>query len=153
MSDSGISWGICKSAPRSKQITMPAPHRSVFTGRMPFLPPNQQRQSTEGHKWTTQIHFKINNGNYSVRFFQHRLKFLQRDDLDLQMTMAQHIHNFIQAKYEKLATGRLCARVSLSMTNVAQNDFSLASLHTGSTWHIHVKFDSQGYRSMLRLYG
>jgi len=21
-----------------------------FTGRMPFLPPNQQRQSTEGHK-------------------------------------------------------------------------------------------------------
>jgi len=24
------------------------PHHSVFTGRMPFLPPNQQRQSTEG---------------------------------------------------------------------------------------------------------
>jgi len=44
--------GMCKSAPRSTQITMPAPHRSVFTGRMPFLPPNQQRQSTEG---TTEI--------------------------------------------------------------------------------------------------
>ena len=27
---------------------MPAPHRSDFTGRMPFLTPNQQRQSTEG---------------------------------------------------------------------------------------------------------
>ena len=27
---------------------IPAPHHSVFTGRMPFLPPNQQRQSTEG---------------------------------------------------------------------------------------------------------
>jgi len=26
---------------------MPVPHHSVFTGRMPFLPPNQQRQSTE----------------------------------------------------------------------------------------------------------
>ena len=26
---------------------MPAPHCSVFTGRMPFLPPNQQRRSTE----------------------------------------------------------------------------------------------------------
>jgi len=25
------------------------PHRSVFTGRMPFLPPNQQRQSTESN--------------------------------------------------------------------------------------------------------
>ena len=30
-------------------ITTPAPHHSVFTGRMPFLPPNQQRQSTEGN--------------------------------------------------------------------------------------------------------
>jgi len=25
------------------------PPLSVFTGRMPFLPPNQQRQSTEGY--------------------------------------------------------------------------------------------------------
>jgi len=33
-----------------QQITTPAPHCSVFTGRMPFLPPNQQRQSTEGDK-------------------------------------------------------------------------------------------------------
>ena len=47
VSGSGISWNICKSAPRSRQITTPAPHHSVFTGRMPFLPPNQQRQSTE----------------------------------------------------------------------------------------------------------
>jgi len=44
---SGISWAICKSAPCSRHITMPAPHHSVFTGRMPFLPPNQQHQSTE----------------------------------------------------------------------------------------------------------
>ena len=49
MSGSGISWAICKSAPRSRQITTPAPNHSVFTGRMPFLPPNQQRQSTEGN--------------------------------------------------------------------------------------------------------
>jgi len=26
----------------------PVPHYSVFTGRMPFLPPSQQHQSTEG---------------------------------------------------------------------------------------------------------
>ena len=45
MSGSDISWVVCKSAPRSRQITTPALHRSVFTGRMPFLPPNQQRQS------------------------------------------------------------------------------------------------------------
>ena len=47
VSGCGISWAICKSAPHSRQITTPAPHHSVFTGRMPFLPPNQQRQSTE----------------------------------------------------------------------------------------------------------
>ena len=30
VSGSGISWAICKSEPRSRQITTPAPHRSVF---------------------------------------------------------------------------------------------------------------------------
>ena len=30
VSGSGISWAICKSAPCSRQITMPAPHHSVF---------------------------------------------------------------------------------------------------------------------------
>ena len=50
VSGSGISWAICKSAPRSRQIATPAPHHSCFfTGRMPFLSPNQQRQSTEGN--------------------------------------------------------------------------------------------------------
>ena len=48
VSSSGISWAMCKSAPRSRQITTPAPHHSVFTVWMPFLPPNQQRQSCEG---------------------------------------------------------------------------------------------------------
>ena len=48
VSGSGISWAICKSAPSSRQITMPAPTTQFFTGRMPFLPPNQQCQSTEG---------------------------------------------------------------------------------------------------------
>ena len=46
VSGSGISWAICKSAPRSRQITTPVPHFSVFLqAGWPFLPPNQ---STEG---------------------------------------------------------------------------------------------------------
>jgi len=55
VSGSSISWAICKSASHPRQITMPAPHHSFFTGWMPFLPPNQQRQSTEGNAnnvWT-----------------------------------------------------------------------------------------------------
>jgi len=58
VSGSGISWAVCKSAPHSRQITMPAPHRSVFTGWVPFLPPNQQRQSTEGTKNIHTYEFK-----------------------------------------------------------------------------------------------
>ena len=30
VSGSGISWAICKSAPRSRHTTTPAPHHSVF---------------------------------------------------------------------------------------------------------------------------
>ena len=49
VSGSGISWAICKSAPSFRQITMPTPHHSVFyrPDALP-MPPNQQRQSTEG---------------------------------------------------------------------------------------------------------
>jgi len=47
--DSEWQWHqLGKSAPCSRQTTTPAPHHCVFTGRVPFLPPNQQRQSTEG---------------------------------------------------------------------------------------------------------
>jgi len=59
VSGSDISWAICKSAPRSRQITTPAPHHSVFTDRMPFLPPNQQRQSTEGNAWYIPVNVKL----------------------------------------------------------------------------------------------
>ena len=64
VSGSVISWAIRKSAPSSRQITTPAPHCSVFTGRMPFLPPNQRRQSTEGTtlvapKWTKITFFTV----------------------------------------------------------------------------------------------
>jgi len=49
VSGSGTSWAICKSAPRCRQITMPAPHCSVFLqAGCPSCHPNQQCQSTEG---------------------------------------------------------------------------------------------------------
>ena len=60
MSGSGISWAICKSASRSRQITTPAHHHSrFFTGQMPFLSPNQQSQSTVPVN-TTLNHITIN---------------------------------------------------------------------------------------------
>jgi len=48
VSGSGISWAMCKSEPCPRQITTAAPNHSVFTGPMPFMLPNKQRQSTEG---------------------------------------------------------------------------------------------------------
>jgi len=52
---SSISWTICKqSAPRCRQMT-PTPHHSIFTGRMLFLTPNQQCQSTEGRSSASYI--------------------------------------------------------------------------------------------------
>jgi len=51
---SGISGTLCKqSAARSRQITTPTPHHSIFTGRMPFMLPNQQCQITEGNNTHT----------------------------------------------------------------------------------------------------
>ena len=47
VSGSGICWAICKSAPHPRQPRQ-HPTTQFFTGRMPFLAPNQQCQSTEG---------------------------------------------------------------------------------------------------------
>ena len=57
VSGSGISWAICKSASRSRQITMPAPHHSVFyrPDALPAAQPTASkhwRQSTPCHKCT-----------------------------------------------------------------------------------------------------
>ena len=45
VSGSGISWAICKSASRLRHNHVST---QFFTDQMPFLLPNQQRQSTEG---------------------------------------------------------------------------------------------------------
>ena len=55
---SDISWTIRKQS-RSRQITTPTPHHSIFTGPMLFLTPNQQCQITEG------------TGNYHLKFIPH----------------------------------------------------------------------------------
>jgi len=56
--DSEWQWhqlGHMQSAPCSRQTTIPARHHSALTGRMPFLPPNQQRQSTEGKEGCVRV--------------------------------------------------------------------------------------------------
>ena len=45
MSGSGISWAICKSARRSREITTPAPHYSSVNYRLDALPTAQPTAS------------------------------------------------------------------------------------------------------------
>jgi len=65
VSSSGISWAICMSALRFRQIATPVPDTQFFTGWMPFLPPNQQRQCTEGIQYSTVTHTHPFNGPLS----------------------------------------------------------------------------------------
>jgi len=63
---------ICtQSAPRSRQITTPTPHHSMFIGRMLFLTPNQHSQSTEGtdtNREIVQLTLNMQYSNKSVLF-------------------------------------------------------------------------------------
>jgi len=47
--ESGWQWHLLgyMQVCTPSQTTTPTSHHSVFTGRMPFLPPNQQHQSTD----------------------------------------------------------------------------------------------------------
>ena len=54
MSGSGIMWAICKSALRSRQITMPAPHYSVFY-RPDALPATQPTASKHWRQHTSSV--------------------------------------------------------------------------------------------------
>jgi len=76
VSGSGICWAICKSAPHPRQPHQVTniPPLSFFTGRMPFLPPNQQHQSTEG-KSTEKIDY--HNLSFSFSFSKTRLSLPQ----------------------------------------------------------------------------
>ena len=60
VSGSGISWAICKSAPRSRQITMPAPHHSVFY-RPVALPAAQPTASKHWRRTSSLCQSSIND--------------------------------------------------------------------------------------------
>jgi len=68
VSGSGICWAICKSAPHPRRPRQ-HPTTQFFTGWMPFLPPNQQRQSTEGDNWYHSVYIVWWNLNYYCFYY------------------------------------------------------------------------------------
>jgi len=65
VSGSGISWVICKSAPRSRQITMPAPHHSVYL--QAGCPSCRPTNSVKALKVISN-HMELWNNNVSVKW-------------------------------------------------------------------------------------
>jgi len=57
VSRSGIGWAVCKSAPRSRQITTPAPHQSVFyrLDALPVAQPTASKHWSNFSKRSTKI--------------------------------------------------------------------------------------------------
>jgi len=72
-SGSGISWALCKSAPRSRQITMPVPHHSSFY-RPDALPATQPTASKHWRHNTQNImsHLRSDISQNSVKTYVHR---------------------------------------------------------------------------------
>jgi len=68
---------VCTSLQTDNHASTPS--LSFFTGRMPFLPPNQQRQSTEGkkryHSSTETIKTIITKGNIKNSFTKYKSKY------------------------------------------------------------------------------
>ena len=65
VSGSGISWAISKSAPRSRQITTPAPHHSSFLqARCPSCRPTQSVKALKAkHKMPTSPTTLVHKGS------------------------------------------------------------------------------------------
>ena len=59
MNGRGISWAICKSAPRSRQITTPAPLHSVFY--RPDVLPGRPTNSVKALKASTVLAYELSN--------------------------------------------------------------------------------------------
>ena len=55
VSGNGIRWAICKSAPRTRQTSTPAPHHSVFC-RPDALPAAQPTVSKHWRQWSMPTH-------------------------------------------------------------------------------------------------
>ena len=69
MSGSGISWAICKSASRSRQITMSAPHHSVFyrPDALPAALPTASKHSRQVDVYTRHTQ-RYSQGGNSVEY-------------------------------------------------------------------------------------
>ena len=70
---------VSSAAPRSRQTTTPTPNHLIFTGRMLFLTPFQQHQSTEGTDISDTLRTKIKLDKKTDDISKSKLLFLESD--------------------------------------------------------------------------
>ena len=95
MSGSGINWAICKPAPRSRQITTPAPHHSVFY-RPDALTAAQPTASEHCHKLKEQ---RYNVYASAVHFMGRRRHY----DFDLSVHLCVRACMLVEACFNRFA--------------------------------------------------
>jgi len=99
VSGSGISWAIYTSAPRSRQITMPAPHHSVFY-RPDALP---AAQPTVSKHWRQNFTSQSTQNRSFRRRFPKPISWLSMEKLSL----TQHLPIKRNALQHKMNTKKL----------------------------------------------
>jgi len=99
VSGCGISWAICKSAPRSSHITTPAPHHSVLKAHY-----NLQHQ----HRLSQRVDFTISNDSVPrlLTFLHPCTSCAVGSSAKYQYKQANNIY---KAKIKNRIKGTLCA--------------------------------------------
>jgi len=107
---------MVQSAPRSRQITTPTAGHSVFTGRMLFLTPNQQCQSTEAIKREGFL-------NCSMLCYVRQL-------CTVIYTQMRGVHTVIASVQDNLAKGYIAAPIVYSVVFARWRKCAPHPLHT-----------------------
>ena len=110
VSGSGISWAICKSAPRSRQITTPAPHYSSFFYRPDALPAAQPTVSKHWRKYDNWIILQYYNIRYDLIYRAITVvvhissKLTWNEHIDITTTKASQTLDFIWRNFSSCPT-------------------------------------------------
>ena len=109
VSGSGISWAICKSAPRSRQITMPTPHHSVFyrPDALPVAQPTQSKHWRQNHTTTPHPFNGPFSGTTQVSRYQKfktSLDFTEARDSEWQWHQLDHMQVCISLQIDNHAS-------------------------------------------------
>ena len=137
MSGSGISWAICKSAIRSRQITMPVPRHSVFY-RLDAL---HAAKPTASKHWRQISHS-------STKHKCHHLKNGVKDQTQMHTTfcindcclccLAIQVNHTIDSAWNVTRRQALVDAVHIEMqvaVLISNHSHSITGLHI--TWHIN----------------